>query len=89
MPKIAATPMIRWKWATTKRGVVERNVQRRLRQERAAQSAGDEQRNEADRIEHRRLEANPALYSVPSQLNVLIADGTPIAMVMIEKANAE
>ena len=28
-------------------------------------------------------------HSVPSQLNVLIAEGTPIAMVMIEKAKAE
>ena len=27
--------------------------------------------------------------SVPSQLNVLIAEGTPIAMVMSENANAE
>src|SRR6266481_2946267 len=27
-------------------------------------------------------------HSVPSQLNVLIADGTPIPMVMIENANA-
>jgi len=27
-------------------------------------------------------------HSVPSQLNVLIADGTPMPMVMIENANA-
>ena len=60
MPKIAATPMIRWKCPTTKYGVVQRNVEHRLRQERAAQSAGDEQGNESDGEQHRSLEADLA-----------------------------
>ena len=57
------------------------------RQEDAAEAAGDEQRNEAEREQHRRGEADAcAPHSVPSQLKVLMAEGTPMAWSSTEKA---
>ena len=70
--------------------VVQIQVQRGLRQEQAGKPAADEQRNEAEGKQHGAVElefCRPT--SVPSQLNVLIADGTPMVIVRIENANAE
>ena len=70
-------------------GIVQLNVERRLRQERPAESAGNEQGNKADGEQHRRGEPYLPPHSVPSQLKVLMAEGTPMHMVRMEKANAE
>ena len=45
--------------------VVELNIEHGLRQERAAQTAGDEERNEADGVKHRGMEAYAALVHRP------------------------
>ena len=52
MPKIAATPMIMWKWPDHEVRVVEVEVERRLAEEDAADAAGHEQRDEAEREQH-------------------------------------
>src|SRR5271155_2888138 len=87
IPKIAATPITRWKWAGTK------YVLWRYRSTEGCARNSPESPPETNSV------TNPIAYSiadvnricpphsVPSQLNVLIAEGTPIAMVISEKAN--
>src|SRR3989304_8104699 len=89
MPKIAATPITRWKWATTK------YVSWRYR------SSEDCPRNGPLRPPDTNNETNPMAYSmgvlkricpphkVPSQLKVLMAEGRPIERVSTEKTIAE
>ena len=65
------------------------DVEHRLRQERSAQSARDEERNETDGEQHRRLEADSAATNRPQPVECLDGRGHADAMVMMEKANAE
>src|SRR6266849_8044643 len=86
---MAATPMIKWKWATTKYPSC-----RYKSKEGCA-------RNSPERPPLTNSDTKPMANSiaqvnwmfppqrVPSQLKVLIAEGTPIDMVSNEKANAE
>ncbi len=69
--------------------VVQIQVQRRLRQEQTGEAAAHEQRNETESEEHGAVESILPPHNVPSQLNVLMAEGTPMVMVSMEKANAE
>src|SRR5437868_3166614 len=89
MPKMAATPMIKWKWATTKYVSCS-----------GMSMAGCARNGPLSPPETNR-ETNPmansmgtvkrifAFHIVPSQLKVLMAEGTPMAMVITENANAE
>src|SRR4051812_43879857 len=89
IPNTAATPMIRWKWATTK------YVSCRYK------SSTGCPRNIPLSPPVTKMETNPSAnniavvnsmwppHNVPSQLNVLTADGTPIVIVRTEKAMEE
>src|SRR6202047_3406452 len=89
IPKIAATPMIRWKCATTKYPSCK------------YKSSDGCAKNSPERPPLTNSDTNPRAnsiaqlnvilppQSVPSQLKVLIAEGTPIVIVRIENANAE
>src|SRR5215470_16957124 len=70
-------------------GLVQRNIEHRLCQERPADSASYKQRDKSDGEQHWRCKPNPAAPKGASQLNVLIAEGTPMAIVITEKAKAE
>ena len=71
-------------------GVVQVQVQRRLRQEQArkVRRSRTAKRSPAQTA-WRELNWILPPHSVPSQLNVLMAEGTPMVMVSIENANAE
>src|SRR5438477_4485497 len=53
------------------RGVMQRNVEYRLREKWSAQPARDEQRNESDSIEHRGLETNSSTTDRPQPVESL------------------
>jgi len=72
--------------ADDKIGVVEVKVKRVLAEKDPAESACREERHKSDREEHWCSETELAAHIVPSQLKVLIADGTPIVRVTIENA---
>ena len=57
-------------------GVVQMHVGGERGQEQAGQAADGEQADEAERVEHRRVEADVALVQRADQLNTLIAEGT-------------
>src|SRR5229473_8048618 len=88
MPKMDATPMIRWKCPGTK--YVSCSGISRTGWARKGPLMPPETKRETNPMANSMGEENlsrPCMI-VPSQLKVLIADGTPMPMVMIEKANA-
>ncbi len=70
-------------------GIVHRQIERALSEDQTGDTAGDEQRNETERKQHRVVNRILAPHNVPIQLNVLTAEGTPIESVSIENAIAE
>src|SRR5260370_9359780 len=51
--------------------VMQRNIERRLRQERSTDSARDKQRNKSDREQHRGIKANPTTPQRPQPIERL------------------
>src|ERR1039458_8783479 len=89
MPKMAATPMIMWKWPTTKEVSWKYRSSagwpRKIPLSPPVTNSDTKPRANIMAVVKRILPP----HKVPIQLNVLMADGTPMAMVSTENAIAE
>src|SRR6267154_2807468 len=89
IPKIEATPMIKWKCPVTK--AVSCNGISSVGCARNGPLIPPDTNKETNPMANSIGDTNRIRppHNVPNQLNVLIAEGTPIAIVIIEKAKAE
>jgi hypothetical protein len=77
MPKIEATPITRWKCPDDV-SVVHRQIERTLSEDNPVMPPATKQRYKADANSIAVVKRMRAPHSVPSQLKVFTAEGTPI-----------